>query len=138
MASICDHAVPDRALRLAWIDAMRRLLWLLIVFGVFAHRAHAQNVNVIGGALAPNATQLSIASVTCGTSSTPFNVTGVSYLAVQIPSGGATVWFAPSGTAATTAAPSKGWVGGTDFQLSGGSLNCIVASGSQVISVWYK
>ncbi len=120
---------------------MRTAIALLLGFLAFSTSALAQGTNpvwVYGGALAPNASQISIASVTCGTTSTALGVTGAAYLAIQVPPGGQTVCFAPSGTAATMSPPLKCYPGGTDIQFSGGTATCIVAGTTQTIAVWSK
>ena len=117
--------------------AIAFLLGLLIV-STSALAQGTQPVWVYGGALAPNASQLTVTSVTCGSTSTALGVTGAAYLAIQVPPGGSQVCFAPGSTAATTAAPSKCYSPGTDIQFAGGTGTCIVSTGSQAISVWTK
>ena len=120
---------------------MRTFIALLLGFLTISAPAFAQGTQpvwVYGGALAPNASGLSLATVTCNATSTPLGVTGAAYLAIQIPPGGIQVCFAPGSTAATNAPPSKCYPAGVDFQFSGGTATCIVAAGSQTISVWLK
>ncbi len=87
----------------------------------------------------PSNVGLNFVKVTCGTTTTAFGVTGASYLTVQIPpTAMQTVWFAWNGTAATTAPPSQGYSATTNVTWGGGTGSCIVASGTQDITVGYK
>lgn len=103
--------------------------------------AVAQNINQV---TAPQAGGLTWTQVTCGSTTTPFGVAAGQYLTVQVPpSATQTVWFGWGGTAAltpaaTTATPSQGYGAGTNISWGGGTGTCIVASGSQVISVGTK
>lgn len=87
---------------------------------------------------APNANNLTGTAVTCGATSTALGVTGNSYLSISIPPGPATqtVCFAwgPSATA-TMSPPSECFTQGALFSFAGGTGACIVASGSQAITV---
>lgn len=86
----------------------------------------------------PNPGGMTWTTVTCGTSSTPFGVAGGSYLVVKIPATGSTVWFGWGTNAATTATPSEDFAAGSLIQWGGGTGSCIVASGTQSITVGYK
>ena len=114
------------------------VLFCLLALGRPVWAQGANPVIVLGGALAPNMSQLIMNTVTCGTTSTPFNVTGLTYIAIQVPSGGLQVCFATNTTAATTAPPSKCYPAGTDFQAAGGTGTCIVSAGTQAIAIWTK
>ena len=85
----------------------------------------------------PSASGVTFSTVTCATTSTAFVVRGGSYLSVQVPpSAAGTVWFAWGEAAtATLAPPSQGFLGGATLNWSGGTGACIVASGTQAISV---
>jgi hypothetical protein len=109
---------------------MKKLLLILLLLpGI----ARAQYFNGTG---APSANGVNAATVTCGSSSTPFTVTGNNYLSIQTPIGGSQVCFAwgPSATA-TTSPPSQCYAAGTNIAWGGGTGACIVATGSQAISV---
>ncbi len=88
---------------------------------------------------APNANSITSTAVTCGTTSTPFGVTGNTYLGAFIPPTGQNVGFAsgPNATATMTP-PSVVLVPGAIASWAGGTAACIVASGTQVITVETK
>lgn len=107
---------------------------------------------MIGSALAQNINQtvpphdggMTWTTVTCRSTSTNFGVGGGQYLTVQVPpTATQTVWFAWGGTVAspttaTTTTPSQGYAAGTNIAWGGGTGSCIVASGTQDISVGTK
>jgi hypothetical protein len=114
---------------------MALLIVLILIAAMVA--AHAQNT-YFSFPQAPNTLGTTPTSVTCGSSSTPLGVTGNSYISIQIPPGGQNVCFALKSTAATLNPPSQCFGGGTTFGWGGGTLTCIVASGSQAITVETK
>jgi hypothetical protein len=59
-------------------------------------------------------------------------------LSIQVPPGGSTVWFAYGTASATTAPPSQGVAAGTTITWGGGTGSCIVATGTQAITVETK
>ena len=98
--------------------------------------ATAQGANVVTPVTAPNAMDITATAVTCGATSTAFGVTGSYYLKIQVPpTATQTVWFGWGTTAATTSTPSEGYTAGTDVAWGGGTGSCIVATGSQSITV---
>lgn len=112
---------------------------LLLVFAV--SQARAQNIMQT---VPPQGGGLTWTTVTCGATSTVFGVGGGQYLTVQVPPNATqTVWFGWGGsiaspTAATTTTPSQGYAAGTNIAWGGGTGSCIVAAGTQVISVGTK
>ncbi len=114
--------------------------WLLL-FLLVAFPASAQNINQV---VPPHDGGMTWTTVTCASTSTNFGVDGGQYLTVQVPpTATQTVWFGWGGsiaspTAATTTTPSQGYAAGTNIVWGGGTGSCIVASGTQVISVGTK
>jgi hypothetical protein len=85
---------------------------------------------------APNPATVTWTAVTCGTSSTPFGITGASYLSVHMPPGAVNTGFGWGSSPATMAAPSQVYAAGSpDIKWHGGTGSCIVATGTQVITV---
>ncbi len=88
---------------------------------------------------APSASAVTATSVTCGSTSTALGVTGVSYLSVLIPPAASqNVCFAWGAGTATTSPPSQCFAPGVAVSWGGGTGACIVASGSQAITVESK
>ena len=93
---------------------------------------------------APNPGGMTWISVTCGSTSTPFGIGAGEYMTVQIPlTASQSVFFGWGGsvaspTIATAAPPSQSYSAGTTITWGGGTGSCIVASGSQTISVGYR
>ena len=111
---------------------------LIVAFALFATAAHAQPIFEFNGA--PNANTVTATTVTCGTSSTAFGVTGNTYLSVLVPpTATQNVGFAwgPSATA-TTGPPSQLFGAGSAVSWGGGTGACIVATGTQTITVETK
>ena len=104
---------------------MRATIALLLGFMAASTPSFGQStqpVIVTGGALAPASSVsngIVLTTVTCGTTSTAFGVTGASYLAIQVPPGAGTVCFAPGSTAATLSPPFKCYGGGTGNTAAG-------------------
>ncbi len=119
---------------------MKSVIAALLV-GLCASQAQAQNIMAT---TPPHDGGMTWVTVTCASTSTPFAVGGGQYLTVQVPpSATQTVWFGWGGTVAspttaTTTTPSQGYAAGTNIAWGGGTGACIVASGTQVISVGYK
>lgn len=87
----------------------------------------------------PSASAVTPTTVTCGTTSTAFGVTGTSYLSVWVPPADtANVCFGWGSNAATTSAPSQCFGPGTAVSWGGGTGACIVATGTQPIVVETK
>lgn len=88
---------------------------------------------------APNTALTTWVAINCGTVSTPFGVTGTTYLHVQIPNTVVqNIGFGWNGTPATLTPPSEVFGGNVDFDFAGGTGSCIVASGTASITVGYK
>ena len=88
---------------------------------------------------------MTFVQVTCGASSTGLGVAGASYLTVQVPSTASQlVYFNWGGTVAlpVTAvanASNQSYGAGSKIDWPGGGTGaCIVASGTQVVTVGYK
>ncbi len=99
------------------------------------------NPGIITGttATAPSTVGTTFTSVTCGSTSTSFGVTGTSYLAINIPiTATQNVYFAWNGATATVSPPSEGFAPGTTVAWGGGTGSCIVASGTQAVTVVTK
>lgn len=115
---------------------MRSIRYALLL-SLLASPSFAQAPSVV--TTPPNNYGATATAVTCGTSSTSFGVSGRNYLSVNVPIGAGTVWFAwGPGATATTAPPSQSYNGGTTIQWGGGTGACIVASGTQAITVLTK
>jgi hypothetical protein len=118
---------------------MRFLTVLAMMLALACGNARAQQV--VTPTTAPNTQGITSTAVTCGTTSTPFGVTAIYYLHIHIPNGAPTVWFAWNSNTATTSPPSEDWTGANgpiDITWGGGTGSCIVASGTQVITVITK
>lgn len=119
---------------------MKRMIFAVLL-GLLAFPAAAQNIMQV---VPPQDSGLTWTTVTCANTSTPFTVGGGQYLTVQVPPDATqTVWFGWGGsiaspTTATTATPSQGYAAGTNIAWGGGTGACIVAAGTQVISVGTK
>jgi hypothetical protein len=93
---------------------------------------------------APNNIGTTWISVTCGTTSTPFGISAGQYLSVQVPpTSTQNVFIAWGGvgatpTTATTTATTQQYAPGWTATWGGGMGSCIVASGTQAITVGYK
>jgi hypothetical protein len=93
---------------------------------------------------APNTGGMTHISVTCGTTSTAFGVAGSQYLTVQVPTtAAAPVFFGWGGTqamptTATTTTASQSYAAGSLITWGGGTGSCIVAFGTQAITVGYR
>ncbi len=85
----------------------------------------------------PSMSQMTWSTVTCGTTTTPLPAAST-FMLIKIPQAGATVFFGFSGNPATTSTPSVDFPGGTWVTFGGGQSQCIVASGTQPISVGVK
>jgi hypothetical protein len=113
---------------------MRFVRWLAALWLLLPAVAQAQPAP-LSVVIPPGTVGVTATSVTCGTSSTPFGVTGTTYLSVTIPPGAGNVWFAWNGSTATTAPPSQAFTGGTTITWGGGTGTCIVSTGTQAITV---
>lgn len=110
-------------------------LFLILLPGI----ADAQTSSFFGFTGAPNASQVTAANVTCAATSTPLGVTANQYLSINLPSGGSAVCFAwGAGATATTAPPSQCFAAGTTLAWGGGTGACIVATGTQAITLEIK
>jgi hypothetical protein len=94
-----------------------------------------------GGATSGTPTQ---ATVSCANTSTTLlaAAAAATFIRVAVPPAGATVWVNWAGAAAVTASPSDSITAGnavvwTSF-VPTSQLNCIVASGSQAVTLVYK
>ena len=110
---------------------MRTLIFSVIA--LFPVHAYSQNTMQV---TAPKNDVMTWTSVNCSTTSTPFGVAGRAYLTVQVPAG--TVCFGWDSNAATLLPPSQCYTSGTVISWGGGTGSCIVASGTQAISVGTK
>lgn len=89
--------------------------------------------------LAPSANSVTATAVTCATTSTALGVTGTSYVSILIPpTATQNVCFAWNAATATTSPPSQCFGPGTAVSWGGGTGACIVATGSQAITVETK
>lgn len=97
------------------------------------------NQNPLASVPAPNTVNLQWTTVHCGSTSTPFGVTGNLYLTIQVPPAAVNVGFAWGvGATATMLPPSQVYGAQTNITWSGGTGACIVATGTQDISVGYR
>jgi hypothetical protein len=87
----------------------------------------------------PDMTNIAWSTVTCGSTSTALPAAST-YQTIRIPAtAGQLVWFTwGQGVTATTATPSQDYGAGTNIVTGGGAGACIVAAGSQAISVGVK
>lgn len=116
---------------------MKFLLALLLL--LLPAAAGAQSSSFFTFTAAPNASQVTSSTVTCAATSTPLGVTANQYLSIALPPSGATVCFAWGANAtATTAPPSQCFTAGTVLAWGGGTGACIVATGTQAITVGVK
>jgi hypothetical protein len=103
-----------------------------------ANGVQVGNQNPLSSVGAPNTINLTWKTLNCGATSTPFGAVGLVYLTIQIPSGGQSVGFGWNAAAATMASPSQVFQAGTTIVWGGGTGSCIVASGTQPITIGYR
>jgi len=100
--------------------------------------------NTQGVATAPITGTPTQATVTCGNTSTQLLAASAagSFIRVSVPPGGSTVWFNWAGAAAVAATPSDPITAGNAIwwttYVPTSVINCIVASGSQAVTVISK
>lgn len=115
-----------------------RTFFLLLLLLAVPFMAHAQGgAGIFQSGQAPNANNVTGTTVTCANTSTAFGVSGSAYLSILVPpTATQNVCFAwgPS-AAATTAPPSECFAAGSLFNWGGGTGACIVATGTQTITV---
>ncbi len=121
---------------------MRQSIWVtvLVTLAVGCGGISARAQSTFQFPNAPNANSVTPTTVTCGTTSTAFGVTGNTYLGVLIPpTASQNVGFAWGANAtATLNPPSEVFSAGSMISWAGGTGACIVASGTQTITVETK